>query len=180
MVLLQVSASLRWLIQKPTIENKPNAIELEKFERDIEFKNVSFSYGEKKVLDDVSFKVEKGKTVALVGPSGGGKSTLANLIPRFYDPDEGDILIDGISLKDYEYHSVRHQMGIVTQESILFNDTVLNNIAFGLDEFKEEDAHQASKIANAHEFICEESEGYGRVVGERDQSFPVVRSSALP
>lgn len=151
----------------PTIENKQDAIELEKFERDIEFRNVSFSYGEKKVLDNVSFKVEKGKTIALVGPSGGGKSTLANLIPRFYDPDKGEILIDGISLKDYEYHSVRHQMGIVTQESILFNDTILNNIAFGLDDFEELEAQKAAKIANAHEFITSETEGYQRVVGER-------------
>ncbi len=152
---------------KPTIENKPNAIQLDKFEKEIEFRNVSFSYGDKKVLDQISFKVEKGKTVALVGPSGGGKSTLANLIPRFYDPDEGEILIDGISLKDYDYHSIRHQMGIVTQESILFNDTVINNIAFGLDNFDEEAAYQAAKIANAHAFIMAEKEGYQRLVGER-------------
>jgi len=151
----------------PTIENKPNAIQLAQFEKEIEFKNVSFSYGAKKVLDQISFKVEKGKTVALVGPSGGGKSTLANLIPRFYDPDEGEIMIDGISLKDYDYHSIRHQMGIVTQESILFNDTVINNIAFGLDNFDEAAAYQAAKIANAHEFIMAEKEGYHRLVGER-------------
>jgi subfamily B ATP-binding cassette protein MsbA len=152
---------------KPTIENKPEAIQLEKFVSEIEFRNVSFSYGEKKVLDNVSFKVEKGKTIALVGPSGGGKSTLANLIPRFYDPEEGEILIDGVSLKDYDYHSIRHQMGIVTQESILFNDTVINNIAFGLEDFDEEEAKQAAKIANAHEFIMAESQGYQRLVGER-------------
>jgi len=152
---------------KPTIENRPEAIELQDFKKEIEFRDVSFSYGEKKVLDNVSFKVEKGKTVALVGPSGGGKSTLANLIPRFYDPDEGDILIDGISLKDYEYHSVRHHMGIVTQESILFNDTILNNIAFGLEDFNDEDVYQAAKIANAHDFIIAEAEGFQRVVGER-------------
>ena len=115
----------------------------------------------------ISFKVEKGKTIALVGPSGGGKSTLANLIPRFYDPDEGEVLIDGISLKDYEYHSLRHHMGIVTQESILFNDTILNNIAFGLDTFDEADAVRAAKIANAHDFIIQEQEGYQRIIGER-------------
>lgn len=152
---------------KPAIVNKPDAIQLIDFRKEIEFRNVSFSYGTKKVLDHISFKVEKGKTIALVGPSGGGKSTLANLIPRFYDPDEGEVLIDGISLKDYEYHSLRHHMGIVTQESILFNDTILNNIAFGLDTFDEADAVRAAKIANAHDFIIQEQEGYQRIIGER-------------
>ena len=152
---------------KPAIENKPDPKNLETFEKEIEFKNVSFSYDSKIVLDNISFMVEKGKTVALVGPSGGGKSTLANLVPRFYDPDEGEVLIDGISLKDYDYKSVRHQMGIVTQESILFNDTLLNNIAFGLDEINEEEVVKAAKIANAHEFIIQEPEGYGRLIGDR-------------
>jgi subfamily B ATP-binding cassette protein MsbA len=119
------------------------------------------------VLDDISFKVTKGKTVALVGPSGGGKSTLANLIPRFYDPDEGLVLIDGIPLKEYDYKSVRQQMGIVTQESILFNDTVNNNIAFGLDEIDERDVRKAAEIAHAHEFISQDPEGYQRTIGER-------------
>jgi subfamily B ATP-binding cassette protein MsbA len=151
----------------PTIVNKPEAIQLTEFQKEIEFRNVSFSYGEKKVLDNVSFKVEKGKTVALVGPSGGGKSTLANLIPRFYDPDKGEVLIDGVSLKDYDYHSVRHHMGIVTQESILFNDTLMNNIAFGIDNIDESGVIHAAKIANAHDFIMSETEGYQRVVGER-------------
>jgi subfamily B ATP-binding cassette protein MsbA len=152
---------------EPTIQNKPDAKILEDFKQEIEFRNVSFSYGEKKVLDNISFRIEKGKTLALVGPSGGGKSTLANLIPRFYDPDEGEVLIDGISLKDYDYKSVRHHMGIVTQESILFNDTVINNIAFGLEDFNEEDVLLAAKIAHAHEFILHETAGYQRVIGER-------------
>ena len=152
---------------KPEIVNKPDAIKLEKFEDSIEFKNVSFSYSEKKVLNDISFKVEKGKTIALVGPSGGGKSTLANLIPRFYDPDEGEVLIDNISLKDYDFHSVRDHMGIVTQESILFNDTIFNNIAFGIENVSEEDVIRVAKIANAHEFIISEPEGYQRNIGER-------------
>ncbi len=152
---------------KPSIVNKPNAIQLDTFKKEIEFRNVSFSYGTKKVLDNISFTVEKGKTIALVGPSGGGKSTLANLIPRFYDPDEGEVLIDGVSLKDYDYHSLRQHMGIVTQESILFNDTILNNIAFGLDQFEEQDAYRAAKIANAHDFIIQEQEGYQRIIGER-------------
>jgi subfamily B ATP-binding cassette protein MsbA len=120
---------------KPTIQNKPDARVLDHFQREIEFRNVTFSYGEKKVLDNISFKVEKGKTVALVGPSGGGKSTLANLIPRFYDPDEGEVLIDGTTLKDYDYKSIRHEMGIVTQESIMFKYNINNNIYFGLDDF---------------------------------------------
>jgi len=152
---------------KPAIENKPNPIELKNFEKEIEFRNVSFAYGAKKVLDKISFKVEKGKTIALVGPSGGGKSTLANLVPRFYDPDEGEILIDGISLKEYDYKTIRHHMGIVTQESILFNDTIQNNIAFGIDEIDEEAVIKAAKIANAHEFIIQEKEGYQRLVGDR-------------
>ena len=152
---------------KPAIENKSNPIKLETFEHEIEFKNVSFSYDSKKVLDNVSFKVKKGKTVALVGPSGGGKSTLANLVPRFYDPDEGEVLIDGLSLKDYDYKSIRHHMGIVTQESILFNDSLWNNIAFGLDEVNEEDVIKAAKIANAHDFITQEPEGYRRIIGDR-------------
>ena len=152
---------------KPAIENKPNPKKLVSFEKEIEFKNVSFSYDSKKVLDNISFKVEKGKTVALVGPSGGGKSTLANLVPRFYDPDEGEVLVDGISLKDYDYKSIRHHMGIVTQESILFNDSLLNNIAFGLDECDEKEVIKAAKIANAHDFILQEPEGYQRLIGDR-------------
>ncbi len=152
---------------EPAIVNKPDPVILESFEKEIEFKNVSFSYGSKMVLDDISFKVEKGKTIALVGPSGGGKSTLANLVPRFYDPDEGEVLIDGISLKDYDYKSIRHQMGIVTQESILFNDTLQNNIAFGLEEKNEDEVIKAAKIANAHGFILQEPEGYQRFIGDR-------------
>ncbi len=152
---------------KPTIVNIPNPRKLENFEKEIEFRNVSFSYGSKEVLDSVSFKVGKGKTIALVGPSGGGKSTLANLVPRFYDPDEGEILIDGIPMKEYDFNSIRDQMGIVTQESILFNDTLHNNIAFGLENINEEEVIKAAKIANAHEFIMQESEGYQRLIGDR-------------
>jgi len=152
---------------EPAIQNKPNPKQLEKFEHDLEFKNVSFSYGSKLVLDNVSFKVPKGKTVALVGPSGGGKSTLANLIPRFFDPDKGELLIDGVALRDYDYKSIRNHMGIVTQESILFNDTIINNIAFGLESFDEADIIKAAKIAHADEFIIQEPEGYQRKIGER-------------
>jgi subfamily B ATP-binding cassette protein MsbA len=149
------------------IENKPDAVQLTSFESAIEFKNVHFSYGERPVLNDVNLRIEKGTTVAVVGPSGGGKSTLANLIPRFYDPTGGDVLIDGRSLRDYDFNSLREHMGIVTQESILFNDTIFNNIAFGISEPREEDVLHAAKIANAHNFIMEHEEGYQRVIGER-------------
>lgn len=152
---------------KPQIQNKPDALKLDTFRQEIEFRNVSFAYGEKKVLDNISFKVAKGKTIALVGPSGGGKSTLANLVPRFYDPDEGEVLIDGVSLRDYDYHSIRQHMGIVTQESILFNDTIINNIAFGLEKFDEKAVIHAAKMANAHDFIIQEKDGYQRVIGDR-------------
>lgn len=152
---------------KSEIVNKPNSVHLENFEKEIEFRNVSFSYGSKKVLDNISFKVAKGKTIALVGPSGGGKSTLANLLPRFYDPIQGELLIDGIPMKNYDYKSVRNQMGIVTQESILFNDTIVNNIAFGLENFDHADVLKAAKIAHADEFISQEPEGYQRMIGER-------------
>jgi subfamily B ATP-binding cassette protein MsbA len=109
----------------------------------------------------------KGKTVALIGPSGGGKSTLADLIPRFYDPTEGEVLVDGISLRDYEIESLRKQIGVVTQESILFNDTIFNNIAFGMDNVREDDVIQAAKVANAHDFIMQTEDGYQTTIGER-------------
>nr|HPM31363.1 ABC transporter ATP-binding protein [Chryseolinea sp.] len=115
---------------EPIIENKPNAIVLDTFEKNIEFKNVSFAYDTELVLKNINLTVEKGKTIALVGSSGGGKSTLADLVPRFYDPTNGDVCIDGVSLRDYEIESLRKQMGVVTQESILFNDSIFNNIAF--------------------------------------------------
>ncbi|MFN8888200.1 MAG: ABC transporter ATP-binding protein, partial [Cyclobacteriaceae bacterium] len=108
--------------QEPLIKSKPDAIELKSFEKSIEFKNVSFAYEAHNVLENINLTIEKGKTLALVGPSGGGKSTLADLVPRFYDPVQGEVLLDGTSLVDYELESLRKQMGVVTQESILFND----------------------------------------------------------
>jgi len=153
--------------QVPAIQNKPNAKELKSFEHTISFKNVSFAYDTDKVLRNINLTIEKGKTVALVGPSGGGKSTLADLVPRFYDPTEGEVLIDGISLKDYDLESVRHRIGVVTQESILFNDTIFNNIAFGMPHVSEADVIQAAKIANAHEFISQTENGYQTFIGER-------------
>jgi ATP-binding cassette, subfamily B, bacterial MsbA len=152
---------------KSTIQNKPNAIHLDGFRNEIEFRNVNFAYDREHVLKNINLKIEKGKTVALVGPSGGGKSTLADLIPRFYDPAEGSVLIDGIPLPDYEIESLRKHMGVVTQESILFNDTIFNNIAFGMEHVNEEDVIHAAKVANAHEFITQMDSGYHTVIGER-------------
>jgi subfamily B ATP-binding cassette protein MsbA len=152
---------------KSAIQNKPNAVPLVEFKSEIEFRDVTFAYDREHVLKNINLKIEKGKTIALVGPSGGGKSTLADLIPRFYDPTEGAVLIDGIALTDYEIESLRKQMGVVTQESILFNDTIFNNIAFGMEKVKEEDVIYAAKVANAHEFIMQSDNGYQTVIGER-------------
>jgi subfamily B ATP-binding cassette protein MsbA len=151
----------------PTIKNKPNATPIREFKDSIEFKNVSFAYDKDHVLRNINLKIEKGKTIALVGPSGGGKSTLADLVPRFYDPSDGDVMLDGISLRDYELESLRKQMGVVTQESILFNDSIFNNIAFGMENVREEDVIHAAKIANAHDFIIQTENGYQTTIGER-------------
>ncbi len=153
--------------QEPLIKSKPDAIELKSFEKSIEFKNVSFAYDAHNVLENINLTIEKGKTLALVGPSGGGKSTLADLVPRFYDPVSGEVLLDGVSLADYELESLRKQMGVVTQESILFNDTIYNNIAFGMPHVSEEDVIRAAKIANAHDFISQTEDGYQTYIGER-------------
>ena len=152
---------------EPLVKNKPNPIVLGEFKSEIEFKNVSFAYDRELVLKNVNLTVEKGKTIALIGPSGGGKSTLADLVPRFYDPSEGEVLIDGVSLRDYELESLRKQVGVVTQESILFNDTIFNNICFGMENVKEEDVIEAAKVAHAHEFIVQMENGYQTTIGER-------------
>jgi subfamily B ATP-binding cassette protein MsbA len=153
---------------EPQIKNKPDAQPLEAFRHTVEFRKVSFSYDEDNtVLKNINLVIPKGKTIALVGPSGGGKSTLADLVPRFYDPTAGEVLLDGIPLTDYDLEALRKQMGVVTQESILFNDTIFNNIAFGLENVKEEDVIQAARVANAHEFIMQTEEGYQTVIGER-------------
>jgi subfamily B ATP-binding cassette protein MsbA len=152
---------------RPLIESKPGAASITEFKSAITFENVSFAYEKDFVLKKVNLTIEKGKTIALVGPSGGGKSTLADLIPRFYDPTSGDVKIDGISLRDVELESLRRQMGVVTQESILFNDTIFNNIAFGMENVREEDVINAAKIANAHDFISQTESGYQTLIGER-------------
>jgi subfamily B ATP-binding cassette protein MsbA len=152
---------------RPVIVNRPGAKAVGGFREAIEFDNVGFSYDREPVLRDVSVRIAKGKTVALVGPSGGGKSTLADLIPRFYDPTEGSIRIDGIDLRDTDLESLRKLMGVVTQESILFNDTIFNNIAFGMENASEADVIRAAKVANAHDFIMETEKGYQTLIGER-------------
>ena len=145
----------------------PNAQVLEQFENSIEYNNVNFKYENDYVLKDINLTIPKGSTVALVGPSGGGKSTIADLLPRFYDATEGTISMDGINIKDLKIDSLRKHIGIVSQESILFNDTVFNNIAFGVQSALEDAVIQAAKIANAHDFIMNLSEGYQTVIGER-------------
>jgi subfamily B ATP-binding cassette protein MsbA len=157
---------LRVIDTEPTIRDRPDATILPDFERQIELRDVSFSYGDKAVLYDLNLTVKKGQTVALVGPSGGGKSTLADLLPRFYDPSAGQVLIDGHDIRDCTLHSVRDQMGIVTQESILFNDTIYNNIKFNT-EATEEEVIAAAKTANAHDFILQSPEGYQTMIGDR-------------
>lgn len=152
---------------QPAIQDAPGARPIKAFEQDITFEGVSFAYKEEKVLKNINLKIRKGTTVALVGPSGGGKSTLADLIPRFYDPTEGAVLLDGKPLRAYEVESLRKLMGIVTQESILFNDTIFNNIAFGMPEASEEAVIRAAKIANAHNFIMQTEQGYQTTIGER-------------
>lgn len=149
------------------IEEDPYAKTLTGFNEYIEFKNVSFSYQGKIAVKNINLKIEKGKTVALVGSSGAGKSTLADLIPRFHDVTEGEILIDGINIKNYTIQSLRKQMSFVTQEAILFNDTIAANIALGKIDADEKDFMNAAKIANAHNFIITKEEGYFTNIGDR-------------
>jgi subfamily B ATP-binding cassette protein MsbA len=150
-----------------SIKEMPNPVILKDFNESLEFRNVGFSYGDKTILQNINLKIEKGKTIALVGSSGAGKSTLADLIPRFHDAVEGEILIDGTDIKKYSLKSLRNQMGIVTQEPILFNDTIAHNIALGMDHVSEEQIINAAKIANAHNFILTKENGYNTSVGER-------------
>ena len=153
-----------------SIKDKPNAIVKNTFESQIEFKNISFKYKKEYVLKDFSLTIKKGETVALVGQSGSGKSTLANLITRFYDVNKGDILIDGINIKDITKKSLRDLMGIVTQESILFNDTVENNIKLGTENATENQINEAADIANAYEFIKDLPEQFNTNIGDSGNS----------
>jgi subfamily B ATP-binding cassette protein MsbA len=158
---------LRILDEPQPILEKPNAISKEDFTESIDFRNVSFKYDQANVLEDVNLTIEKGKMIALVGQSGAGKSTMTDLIPRFYDVSEGGIYIDGIDVKDFKLKSLRSLMSMVSQEAILFNDTISNNISFGMDNVSQEDIIRAAKIANAHEFILELEDGYDTIIGDR-------------
>lgn len=143
-------------------------IEIEALKDRIEYDNISFGYDDDvEVLADVDFEIRMGEVVAIVGPSGAGKSTIADLLPRFYRPTSGRITIDGVDISDVRLSSLRSLMGIVTQETILFNDTIFNNIAYGLEDYPEEDVVRAAKAANAHDFIIAMPGGYGTVIGDR-------------
>jgi ATP-binding cassette, subfamily B, bacterial MsbA len=150
-----------------TVDDNPNGKQISTFNDKIEFKNVSFAYGDALILDSINLTVEKGKTVALVGSSGAGKSTLADLVPRFHDATSGEVLIDGINIKDYSLHSVRSLMSIVTQEPILFNDTIANNILLGKEGATQQEIIDAAKVANAHDFIMRKEQGYQTNIGDR-------------
>ncbi|MEO5648293.1 MAG: ABC transporter ATP-binding protein [Ginsengibacter sp.] len=155
------------IAEEVSIKEISNPVIIENFKQNIEFKNVSFFYEDKVILRNINLKIEKGKTVALVGSSGAGKSTLVDLIPRFHDTAEGELLIDGISIRNYSVESLRNQMGIVTQEPILFNDTIANNISLGMDHASEDQIINAAKIANAYGFILQKEQGLHTNIGER-------------
>ncbi len=153
---------------KPTVVEPAVPMELEKVKGELYFDNVSFGYTpDTLVLEDITLHVEAGKTLALVGPSGAGKSTLVSLIPRFYDPQNGVIKLDGVNIKDLSFDCLRGNIGIVSQESILFNDTIKNNIAYGRGDISEKEIIQAARLANAHDFIMRLPQGYNTLVGER-------------
>lgn len=148
------------------IIDKQNAHSKKTFEREVKFENLSFAYDDKEVLTNINLSIPKGKTIALVGPSGGGKSTMADLLPRFYDARDGAITIDGEDVRDVKIKDLRGLMGIVSQQSILFNDSVFNNIALGVEKPTMENVVEAAKIANAHEFIEKLPEGYQTNIGD--------------
>ena len=149
------------------IKEKAHPVHVSEFTGKIEFRDVSFRYGEKWVLRHINLTIEKGKTIAIVGQSGGGKSTLVDLIPRYYDVQEGEVLIDGVNVKDMAIHDLRQLIGNVNQEAILFNDSFRNNISFGVDGATQEQIEAAARIANAHDFIMETEHGYDTNIGDR-------------
>ena len=150
-----------------TIHESAHPVHIASFEREIEFRHVSFRYGEQWVLRDINLVIPKGKTIALVGQSGSGKSTLVDLIPRYYDVQEGEVLIDGINVKDLGIHDLRQLIGNVNQEAILFNDSFTGNITFGVEHATQEQVENAARIANAHEFIMQSEHGYDTCIGDR-------------
>jgi subfamily B ATP-binding cassette protein MsbA len=152
---------------KSDITDLANAIDISTFNDNVSFDQVTFAYGEKKILNTITLEIPKGKTIALVGPSGAGKSTLIDLIPRFIEPMSGKILLDGVDIKSISMATLRSQMGIVNQESILFNDTIFNNIALGRPDASMDEVEEAAKIANAHEFILATEYQYNTNIGDR-------------
>lgn len=152
---------------KVTIQDSPHPVSIKEFKHQIEFRDVSFRYGEQWVLRHINLVIPKGKTVALVGQSGSGKSTLVDLIPRYYDVQEGEVLIDGINVRDLGIHDLRQLIGNVNQEAILFNDSFYNNISFGVDHATQEEVEQAARIANAYDFIMESEDGFDTCIGDR-------------
>jgi subfamily B ATP-binding cassette protein MsbA len=152
---------------KAEIVDKPNAIVQPRIKEQIEFKNVSFQYDKESILENINLKVKVGEIIAIVGTSGAGKTTLANLIPRFYDVTSGAILIDGIDIRDVTLKSLRNQIGMVTQEIILFNDTIKNNISYGSMRKSEQEIITVAKAAYAHDFIMDIPKGYDTIIGER-------------
>ncbi len=155
------------LLANVTISEKEDAMPVDTLHKQVEYRNVSFAYNDKQVLKEVSVIIPKGATVALVGQSGSGKTTFVDLLPRFYDVQEGGIFIDGNDVRDLKLHDLRNLMGNVNQDAILFNDTIYNNIAFGVDNPSPEDVIAAAKVANAHGFIMETEKGYDTVIGDR-------------
>jgi subfamily B ATP-binding cassette protein MsbA len=158
---------LELIDEKPEIKDAPDAIEIHEFKDSIKLENLSFAYPTRPVLKNINLTIPKGKTVALVGPSGGGKSTLMDLIPRFIDAQEGSVTIDGINLKKIKQESLWSMFGFVNQESMLFNDTIYQNIAFGNPEATMEQVEAAARVANAHEFIMDTENGYDSNIGDR-------------
>jgi len=152
---------------EPAIKNHDNALQIQEFKEKIEYRNVWFRYQTDPVLKNINLTIEKGKTIALVGQSGSGKSTLVDLLPRLHDVTEGAIYFDGIDIRTIHTRSLRSQMGIVNQEPILFNDTIFNNIAFGVENATMEQVIEAAKVANAHDFIMSTPDGYQTIIGDR-------------
>ena len=155
------------LLAENNIQEPKKPVHISSFEHQIEFRHVSFKYDQQWVLRDINLIIPKGKTIALVGQSGSGKSTLVDLIPRYYDAQEGEVLIDGINVKNLGIHDLRQLIGNVNQEAILFNDSFVNNISFGVDNATQEQVEEAARIANAHEFIMQTENGYNTNIGDR-------------
>ena len=155
------------LLAENNIKEPEKPVHISSFEHQIEFRHVSFKYDQQWVLKDINIVIPKGKTIALVGQSGSGKSTLVDLIPRYYDVQEGDVLIDGVNVKDLGIHDLRQLIGNVNQEAILFNDSFFNNISFGVENATQQQVEEAARIANAHDFIMQTEEGYNTNIGDR-------------